>query len=179
MMKKHLYVVLGFVVLGSAAYIAQSRISDVRHLSDAHPKKKVRVYASMVADLFHYGHVNFLRKARAEGDYLIVGLISDEETTPYKRKPLLSLDERVKVVQGCRYVDEVLPNAPLEATEEWITKHNIDIVVHGDDFDQSKINKFFSYPYKKGMLRIVPYTSGISTSELIARIKTRIANGEL
>ena len=54
----------------------------------------------MVSDLFHYGHAEFLRKAKSFGDYLIVGVISDEDTTPYKRKPILNLEERVKLLNG-------------------------------------------------------------------------------
>ena len=48
----------------------------------------------MVADLFHYGHVNFLRQARKYGDYLMVGVHADETVMSYKRRPILSRDER-------------------------------------------------------------------------------------
>ena len=71
-----------------------------------------RVYADMVADLFHYGHVEFLKKARELGDYLIVGIHADEILEDYKRKPILTMEERIISVAGCRYVDEVLPSAP-------------------------------------------------------------------
>ena len=74
-----------------------------------------RVYADMVADLFHCGHMEFLKKARALGDYLLVGINSNDVLVShgYKRgKPILTLEERVNSVAGCRYVDEVLPNAP-------------------------------------------------------------------
>ncbi|HUV43590.1 MAG TPA: adenylyltransferase/cytidyltransferase family protein [Dehalococcoidales bacterium] len=63
-----------------------------------------RVYADMVADLFHYGHVEFLRKVRAPGDYLLVGIHSDDVVVPYKRRPILTMEERIAVVAGCRYV---------------------------------------------------------------------------
>lgn len=66
-------------------------------------KKPIRVYVSMVAYLFHYGHVAFLKQAKEFGDYLIVGIISDEEVTPYKRKPILTQEERIKTISGCRY----------------------------------------------------------------------------
>lgn len=54
----------------------------------------------MVADLFHYGHVEFLRKVRAPGDYLLVGIHSDDVVVPYKRKPILTMEERIAVVAG-------------------------------------------------------------------------------
>ena len=92
-----------------------------------------RVYVDMVADLFHYGHVNFLRQAKSHGDFLLVGVHSDETVESYKRSPILSMDERVASVAGCRYVDEVVPNAPLKITRDWIEKHNIDLIMHGDD----------------------------------------------
>jgi cytidyltransferase-like protein len=50
-----------------------------------------------VADLFHYGHVNFLRTARKHGDYLLVEIHSDEVVRTYKRAPVLSMDERIAV----------------------------------------------------------------------------------
>ena len=88
----------------------------------------------MVADLFHYGHVNFLKKAREHGDFLLVGVHADEAVLVYKRRPILSMEERVASVEGCRYADEVVPNAPLEIDRTFIKKHNIDLVIHGDDF---------------------------------------------
>lgn len=138
------------------------------------PKKPTRVYASMVADLFHFGHVEFLRQAKRFGDHLIVGLISDEDATPYKRKPIFNLEERMKTMRGCKYVDEVIGSAPLKVDKEWIQKHNINIVVHGDDFDTKKINRFFKDPFEMGILRIVPYTQSISTTAIIGRIKSRL-----
>ena len=90
----------------------------------------------MVADLFHYGHANFLKQARQCGDHLIVGIHSDQVVGGYKRLPIMSMDERIKTVSSCRYVDEVVPEAPLVIEEEWINTHNIDIVVHGDDFSE-------------------------------------------
>ena len=65
----------------------------------------VRVYADIVGDLFHYGHVEFLRQARALGDYLLVGVCGDEVVGPNKRRPILTMVERVASVAGCRYLD--------------------------------------------------------------------------
>ena len=58
----------------------------------------IRVYVDMVADLFHYGHVNFLRQARKHGDYLLVGVHAAETVMSYKRRPIFSMDERVASV---------------------------------------------------------------------------------
>ena len=125
----------------------------------------------MVADLFHYGHVNFLRTAREHGDYLLVGVHSDEVVQSYKRPPIFSMEERIASVVGCRYVDDVVPNAPLTLTREWIEQHKINLVVHGDDFPEELFKRFYEIPIEMGIFRTVTYTPGISTSEIITRCK--------
>ncbi|HET8929843.1 MAG TPA: adenylyltransferase/cytidyltransferase family protein, partial [Acidimicrobiales bacterium] len=79
------------------------------------------VYADMVGDLFHSGHVSFLRRARALAEsragsasvWMIVGLMSDSDASRYKRRPVLSLVERRQVVEACRLVDQVIAPCPL------------------------------------------------------------------
>ncbi|MQG21126.1 MAG: adenylyltransferase/cytidyltransferase family protein [SAR202 cluster bacterium] len=131
----------------------------------------MRVYVDMVADLFHYGHVGFLEKASTLGDYLIVGVHSDETVNSYKRKPVMRMDERIAVVQGCRFVDEVVPNAPLVVNRDWISKYQIDLVVHGDDFDSEMHHRLYGDPIEMGIFRTVPYTPGVSTTDIIERLK--------
>ncbi|MBC7277617.1 adenylyltransferase/cytidyltransferase family protein [Nocardioides sp.] len=92
-----------------------------------------RVYVDMVGDLFHAGHVELLREARTHGDYLIVGVLSDETAAGYKRPPIMTLAERVAVVEACRYVDEVIADAPFRIDEAFLAEHAITTVVHGDD----------------------------------------------
>ena len=84
-----------------------------------------RVYVDMVADLFHYGHANFLKQARQFGDFLIVGIHSDKVVEGYKRPPIMSMQERIDTVSSCRYVDEVLPNAPLTIDQNSDTPKSI------------------------------------------------------
>ena len=78
----------------------------------------VNVYLDMCADLFHWGHVNMLKYAKSMGDRLVVGIHSDETIRSYKRAPVMKMNERIKVVEACRYVDQVIPEAPLVITEE-------------------------------------------------------------
>jgi len=129
-----------------------------------------RVYVDIVGDLFHLGHVSLFKKARGLGDYLIVGVHSDEDVAFYKRRPVLLLEERSKVIKSCRYVDEVIENAPLVITEEFINEHNISYVVHGDDVSD-EVKRQHKIPYSLGIVKYVPYTPGISTTEIIERIK--------
>ncbi len=133
----------------------------------------IRVYVDMEADLFHYGHVEFLKKARALGDCLLVGVIADDVLVSYKRRPILTMNERVASVAGCRYADEVLPNAPFIVDRDWIRKHDIHLVVHGDDFSPDEMEHYYRVPMDMGMFRTVPYTHDISTSEIIRRITGR------
>ncbi len=130
-----------------------------------------RVYVDMVADLFHYGHVEFLKKARAFGDHLLIGICSDETAQANKRIPIMNMEERVASVAGCRYVDEVLPDAPWIIDISWIEKHKIDLVVHGDDYSQEQMESFYNVPISMGIFRTVPYTPTISTTEIIRRCK--------
>ncbi len=133
--------------------------------------KIVRVYVDMVADLFHYGHVNFLRQAREHGDYLLVGVHADETVMSYKRRPIFSMEERVASVEGCRYVDKVVSNAPLSIDRAWIEQHDIDLILHGDDVSGEMEEFWYKIPIAMGIYRSVSYTPGISTTEIIARIK--------
>jgi cytidyltransferase-like protein len=133
----------------------------------------IRVYADMVADLFHYGHVAFLKQARALGDYLVVGIHADEVAEANKRTPILSMEERMASVAGCRWVDEVLPNAPWIIDRAWIDEHDINLVVHGDDYSREELEHSHKVPGDMGILRTVPYTGGVSTTEIIRRIRER------
>ncbi|MEZ4732261.1 MAG: adenylyltransferase/cytidyltransferase family protein [Caldilineaceae bacterium] len=72
----------------------------------------IRIYTDVVGDLFHWGHVNLFKQLRTLGDYLIVGVNTDELVESYKRRPILTLAERVAMVSACRYVDEVIAGAP-------------------------------------------------------------------
>lgn len=133
----------------------------------------IRVYADMVADLFHAGHVAFLRQARALGDVLVVGIHSDADVASYKRPPICTMEERIAVVAACSLVDEVLPHAPLAVEDDWLDAHDLHLVVHGNDFDPARLEQFYPAAVRRGILRTVPYTPGVSTSELIARIAGR------
>ena len=131
----------------------------------------IRVYADMVADLFHYGHVEFLKQVSSLGDYVIIGINSDLEAEANKRRPVHSLEERIANVVACSYVDEVIPNAPWIFNSTWIEKYDIDLVAHGDDYSVEKQQLIYRRPIEMGIFRTVTYTKSISTTEIIRRRK--------
>ena len=131
------------------------------------------VYVTMVADLFHYGHVLFLQKAKKYGDRLIVGIHSDEDVAKYKRTPVLTMNERSEVVKACNYVDDVIENAPLETTDEFMNKHDLDIYIHAHHKYENDKYSFLSKNITTKTFIRIDYNQGISTTEIIKRIKDR------
>ncbi len=141
------------------------------------------VYVDMVGDLFHAGHVTFLRQARelaaerADGDVrLVVGLMGDDSAAAYKRRPIEPLAHRVVVLEACRYVDEVIADPPMPVTEAFLEEHAIDLVVHGDDLADEDLRYWYGAPMSLGRFAIVPYTrvvdgEPVSTSDIIRRVE--------
>lgn len=161
-MRKIIFMVSIFLSLSFSSYGGEAPLG-----------KPIRVYADIVGDLFHAGHVEFFKKARSYGDYLIIGVLSDEAVASYKRVPILTLNERVAIIKACRYVDEVIVAPPLTASEEWLKEHRIDVVVHGDDFNESLLREQYGPAIDMGIFKMVSYTKGISTTNIIQRIVDR------
>jgi cytidyltransferase-like protein len=132
-----------------------------------------RVYVDMVGDLFHAGHVGLLRASREFGDHLVVGVLSDETVAAYKRRPIMNLTERVAVIEACRYVDEVISDAPDRLTSDFLREHGIALVVHGDDLDAVAAAEVYGPAVETGRFQLVPRSGAISMTDLIARVLTR------
>jgi len=133
----------------------------------------MRGYTCLVGDLFHAGHVNFLKQAKAEGDYLLVGVCSDEDCAYYKRRTILTVQERAVVIAACRYVDEIILSPPSVVSQEFMDLYRIDLLVHADDCSETQIKHFYGPAYAQGKYKSLPYTKGISTTEIINRIASR------
>ncbi|MDA9981535.1 adenylyltransferase/cytidyltransferase family protein [Gammaproteobacteria bacterium] len=131
----------------------------------------IRVYTDMVADLFHYGHVEFLRQVSALGDYILIGIIDDDVAEAHKRRPVQTMEERIASVAACPYVDEVIPSVPWVFDPTWIEKYDIDLVAHGDYYSDEQQQYYYKVPIEMGIFRTVVYTKGISTTEIIRRCK--------
>ena len=132
-----------------------------------------RVYVDMVGDLFQPGHVALLRAACEFGDELVVGVLSDETVAAYKRRPVMRLAERVMVIEACRYVDEVIPDAPYRVTRDFLDGHRLALAVHSDDLPDEGVADVYGEVQQAGRLRFVPRTGAISTTALIERVRAR------
>lgn len=131
------------------------------------------VYIDGVFDLFHRGHLESLKKAKnfVKNCYLIVGVVSDEDAENYKRKPIISFDDRCEIIKSINIVDDVICGCPLVVTMDFINKHNINYVVHGfsNNSDWEKQKLFFE-PIKN-YFSTIEYYDKISTTDIISNIK--------
>ncbi|XP_060535257.1 ethanolamine-phosphate cytidylyltransferase isoform X2 [Cylas formicarius] len=134
-------------------------------------KKDVRVWCDGCYDMVHFGHANSLRQAKALGDYLIVGVHTDEEITKHKGPPVFTEQERYKMVRGIKWVDEVVEGAPYVTTLETLDKYNCDFCVHGDDITMTAEGVDTYHQVKEaGKYREVQRTAGVSTTDLVGRM---------
>jgi glycerol-3-phosphate cytidylyltransferase len=127
--------------------------------------KKVITFGTF--DLFHIGHLNILERAKAQGNYLIVGISSDALNYSKKQKnPVYDEKQRLRIISALKCVDEVFLEESLELKGEYITKYNADVLVMGDDWE----GRFDEY---KELCDVVylKRTPSISTTELIEIIK--------
>lgn len=132
------------------------------------------VYAAMCADPLHHGHVNIIVRGRRLGS-LTVGLLTDAAMTEYKRSPISTYANRRIVVASIRGVMGVMPQATLSYDEN-LRVLQPDYVIHGDDWRtgvqvdvrQRVIRLLRSWG---GILIEVPYTEGVSSTQIIAKMK--------
>jgi glycerol-3-phosphate cytidylyltransferase len=118
-------------------------------------------------DMLHIGHIRLLKRAKAWGAYLIVGVSSDELNLQKKsRSPIYSLDNRLEILSSLRFVDEVFVEESLELKREYIVSKGAVILAMGDDW-QGK----FDYLNDCCQVRYLPRTPSISTTEVIEVIR--------
>ena len=134
--------------------------------SAANPEGR-RVITFGTFDLFHLGHVNVLRRARALGDWLVVGVSSDELNAKKKgRTPYFSLEERLAIIGDSRMVDEVFVEHSLELKGDYIRQYRANVLVMGDDW-AGKFDHFSS------LCEVVylPRTPEISSTQIITIVR--------
>ena len=139
-------------------------------------KTEKLVYIGMSADLIHKGHLNIISEGRKRGK-VIIGLLTDEAISSYKRLPLIAYDERKLIVENLKGVDRVVSQKTLDYRPN-LNELKPDFVIHGDDWKegvQSKIRKQVIDELSKwgGTLIEPEYTKGISSTDLITAVKER------
>ena len=128
--------------------------------------KKVITFGTF--DVFHIGHVSILERAKSYGDYLIVGVSSDDLNLSKKgRKPIYSEKDRKKIIQSLSCVDEVFSETSLELKRQYINDFNADILIMGDDWK----GKFDNHKDQCEVIYL-PRTPSISTKEIIEVVKS-------
>ena len=133
------------------------------HLIDIH----VLSFELIVFDLFHAGHVEALQRAKAQGDVLLVGVLSDESAANYKRVPIIPYAERFAIIESIAIVDEIIPGPQYE-TRQFYIDHNIDIHCQGD-----QLEGFYEVANSLGILRILGRSKITETSQIIERVSKR------
>jgi len=124
-------------------------------------------YTYGVYDLFHIGHINLFKRIKENCDKLIVGVHNDEQVMTYKKKPIISYDDRLEIIKSCKYVDVIYENADLVTTDEMLYKLNADCVFAGKENEQY-IKKYYQVSDNK--LILLDRTSHICTSDIIKNI---------
>jgi glycerol-3-phosphate cytidylyltransferase len=140
----------------------------------------MRIYSGGTYDLFHYGHVRLLKRLKkmaGKDGVLIVALNTDEFIEQFKgSRPVMNLEERMEVLQSCKYVDEVVVNYSGEDSKPTILKARADFVVAGTDWcerDYMKQMGFTREWLEENNIGFgyIPYTTTISTTDIKKRLK--------
>lgn len=141
-------------------------------------RKQIIGYTAGVYDMFHVGHLNVIKKAKENCDYLIVAISTDELVQKYKNKtPIIPYNERKKIVDSIKYVDEVVSQETRDKIEAF-EKYKFDVMFVGDDWKGSDVFETVDrYMKEKGAIgvRYLPYTKETS-STMLRNVLNKIYN---
>ena len=175
-------IILGNVILGLITFFVTGDIKKMTSITLSYIFTKIpiywinerlwfrkkKVYAYVVGDILHVGHLKHLERAKKAGDYLIVGVLTDEATMEKKPKPIISFGERMAMVKALECVDEVVEQhdySPLSNIEEI----KPDVLMESEDHKEQPANDFVkSYG---GEVIQSPYYEGQSSSLIKQKIK--------
>ncbi|TDH69600.1 hypothetical protein CCR75_002570 [Bremia lactucae] len=159
-------------------FLTTNRMLRLFSVGNHEPQKTDKiVYIDGAFDMFHAGHVDILRLAKQQGSYLIVGVHNDSVVNARRglNYPIMNLHERVLSVLGCKYVDDVLIDAPWQVTPEMIASLNLSVVVHGTHRDQHHLPEFtleehYEHARKAGILQLIQSPNTLDVNDIVARI---------
>lgn len=136
-------------------------------------KRKYKIgYTDGVYDLFHVGHLNMIQTAKQNCEYLIVGVHADDVVKEYKHhKPIINEKERKRIIESIKGVDQVEINRFRDKLKLWELYH-FNVIFIGDDWKGTERWNYFEkvLAEKKVDVVYVPYTRGISTTEIREKI---------
>ena len=124
-------------------------------------------YTTGCFDIFHDGHVNFLKNCKARCNTLIVGVTSDQKIREEKnRNPVFNIQQRMKILESCRYVDSVIEHRDSNKKDAF-NKLKFDLLLIGDDHYKEK-----EYEEMSNLCKVVyiPYTSSVSSSSIRSKL---------
>lgn len=125
-------------------------------------------YTTGVFDMFHIGHLNILRRAKEQCDYLIVGVSTDEVVMEYKKHtPVIPFEERLAIVGAIKYVDKAVAQTSMDKLAAWEDLH-FDVMFHGSDWKGSDLYRAYEEAFDKVGVKVVflPHTEGVSSTIL-------------
>lgn len=128
--------------------------------------KNIIGYTAGAFDLFHIGHLNLLKRAKENCNYLIVGITTDELIEQTKgHKPAIPYEERVEILKACKYVDEVVIQDDLDKVEAW-KKYHYNVLFSGNDWENSDRWKGYEKELNKQEVQVIyfPYTKTTSST---------------
>lgn len=122
-------------------------------------------YTTGVFDLFHIGHLNLLRKAKEQCDYLIVGVSTDELVSYKHKQAVIPFEERKQIVGAIKYVDKVVAQENMDKMAAWKRLH-FNVMFVGDDWKGTPKWDEYERQFKEVGVEIVyfPYTKGTSST---------------
>ena len=130
-----------------------------------------RIYIDGCWDIMHSGHFNAIRQAKMLGKTLVVGIHSDEEIIRNKGMPVMNNEERLAMIKACKWVDEVVENAPYSATIDWLDSVNCKYIAHGDDIAINCDGRdAYGLLKSVGRFKVIKRTEGISTTSIVGKL---------
>lgn len=138
-------------------------------------KKYKMGYTTGVYDMFHIGHLNIIKKAKKQCEYLIVGVTTDELCQKRKNKlPIICEEDRISIVKAIRYVDKVILQEDMDKLAV-VKKYNVDAVFVGFDWKGTPSWKQYEKDFAEVGCEVVylDYTEGISSTILRERLNER------
>lgn len=162
---------------GSSLLLSANVIKEFSKSSVSSVNAFNKIYVQGSFDLYHPGHLDFLKAAKARGDYLIVGVYDDEtvKMLNFGKSPYMTLHERALTIMGCRFVDDVIIGAPYIVSEELMDYFHVSLVVAGqhDHLPGENGQDPFYVPAAAGKFVKIDSGNALTTQDIAKRIEDR------